>query len=78
MEFDLEPIPDRELEQLAVQGGPDSLEAQTFNALQRERGLDKQVYAFRIGPYYMVGPSPDAKIKFATMLAYAYIKHLRS
>jgi len=53
-------VPDHELERLAAERGPTSVEAGTLEDLRAERAKDKQVFAFRLGPYYVVGPIPDA------------------
>jgi hypothetical protein len=73
----LEQVPDEELELLAAENGIDSLEATTLNELRRERALDKQVFAFRIGAYYMIGPIPDANTEITMMLASEYIKRVK-
>jgi hypothetical protein len=53
-------ISDEELERLAREGGPTSIEAMLLARLRRLRAKDRQVFAFRIGQYWIAGPMPDA------------------
>ncbi|KAB2919903.1 MAG: hypothetical protein F9K29_03300 [Hyphomicrobiaceae bacterium] len=71
-------IEDDELERLAAEAGPDSLEAKTLDDLRRERAQDRQAFAFRIGEFYLVGPMPDAETDLTMSLAYEYVKRMRS
>jgi len=57
---ELVPISDEEIERLAAEHGSTSIEAGTLEDLGSERAKDKQVFAFRLGRYYVVGPMPDA------------------
>ena len=71
-------VADDELERLAVERGPDSLEALTLGDLRQQRAQDKQVFVFRLGEYYVVGPMPDADIELTMTLANEVAKKLRS
>jgi hypothetical protein len=70
-------IPDDELERLAAELGPSSLEANSLAELRRERAQDKQVFAYRLGDYIVIGPEPTAKEKVVFMLANEATKHLK-
>ena len=70
-------ISDDELERLALERGPISLEAQALAELRRERAQDKQVFAFRLGRYYVVGPMPTPKEEVIFLLANEATKHLK-
>jgi hypothetical protein len=70
-------IADEELERLAAECGPDSLEAQTLIDLRQQRSQDKQVFAFRLGEVLMVGPMPDAQTELTMTLAHEVAKKLR-
>jgi hypothetical protein len=72
----MELVPDSELERLAQERGPDSLEAQTLGDLRQQRAQDKQVFAFRLGRRYLVGPMPDAETELTMTLAYEVAKKL--
>ena len=61
MATELVSISDEELQQLAQEGGPLSLEAYIIKELSRRRAKDHQAYAFRIGDSYYTGPIPDAQ-----------------
>ena len=50
-------IPDDELERLAAERGRGSLEGNSLAELRRERAQDKQVFAYRLGEYIVIGPS---------------------
>jgi hypothetical protein len=71
-------IPDEELEQLASDRGPDSLEALTLGDLRRQRAQDKQVFAFRVGEYFVVGPMPDAETELHMRLIGEVAKKLKA
>jgi hypothetical protein len=70
-------IPDEELERLATEGGADSLEAITLGDLHRQRAQDKQVFAFRVGEYFVVGPMPDAETELHMTLIGEVAKKLK-
>ena len=54
-------VPDEELERLAKKRGPRSVAAEVLTELRAQRAKDRQVFAFRYGPYWITGPMPDAK-----------------
>jgi hypothetical protein len=54
-------VPDEEVERLAKKRGPRSVAAEVLNELRAQRAKDRQVFAFRYGPYWLTGPVPDAK-----------------
>ena len=70
-------IPDGELERVAAELGPSSLEANSFAELRRDRARGKQVSAYRLGVYIVIGPEPTAKEKVVLMLANEATKHLK-
>ena len=41
--------------------GPGSVIARVWAQLQAQRAKDRQVFAFRFGPYRVTGPVPDAR-----------------
>jgi hypothetical protein len=65
MEITLELVYDAELEAAAQVNGPDSVEAQVLARLRIQRSKDRQVHAFRIGNYWMTGPTPDTRTEIA-------------
>ena len=73
----MELVSDTELERLAAERGPDSLEAQTLSDLRRQRAQDKQVFAFLVGRLYMIGPMPDAETELTITLAEEVAKKLK-
>jgi hypothetical protein len=58
-------VSDKELEQLAKVRGPKSIEARVLARLRALRAKDRQVFAFRFGPYWIAGPTPDANTEAA-------------
>ena len=54
-------LPDQELEELARKNGAGSVEAMVLARLRRMRAKDRQVFAFRVGDYFVTGPLPDAR-----------------
>jgi hypothetical protein len=56
--------------------GPGSVEANSLEELRRERAQDKQVFAYRLGEFIVIGPEPTAKDKVVLMLANEATKHL--
>ena len=68
-------VADDELERLAAERGPDSREALTLADLRQQRAQDKQVFAFRLGEYYVV---PDADTELTMTLANEVAKKLRN
>jgi hypothetical protein len=70
-------VADDELERLAAERGPDSLEALTLKDLRQQRAQDKQVFAFRLGEYYVVGALPDAETELAMTVINEVAKKLK-
>jgi hypothetical protein len=70
-------LSDAELEQIATRDGPDSLAAQTLAELRAQRAQDKQVVAFRLGAFYVIGPIPTALEELTFLLAHEVTKHLK-
>ena len=70
-------IPDDELERLAAEHGPSSVEANAFDELRRERAQDKQVFAYRRGDFIAVGPEPAPEDEVVFMPANEATKHLK-
>ena len=64
---ELVPVSDAELERLAHEGGPLSIEARIARELRMQRAMDRQVFAFRVGEYYFTGPTPDARMEIALL-----------
>jgi hypothetical protein len=54
-------MPDQELERLAREHGAGSVEAMVLARLRYMRAKDRQVFAFRVGDYFLTGPLPDAR-----------------
>jgi hypothetical protein len=71
-------VPDEELERLAADRGPDSVEARTLDDLRRQRAQDKQVFAFRLGEFFMVGPMPTAQEEVTFLLAHEAAKRMKT
>ena len=63
-------VPDEEVERLAKAHGPRSIAAQVLAELRAQRAKDRQVFAFRFGPFWIAGPVPDARTE-AEMLEFA-------
>ena len=70
-------IPDSELERLAIERGPGSVEANSLDELRRERAQDKQVFAYRLGDFILIGPEPSAQEELVFLLANEATKHLK-
>ena len=70
-------LPDEELEKIAARDGPDSLAAKTLADLRAQRAQDKQVFAFRLGDFLVVGPMPDAETELTMLLANEATKHMK-
>ena len=58
-------IPDAALELAADMFGIESAEAIILAKLRRQRAMDRQVYAFRVGEYWITGPVPDGRTEIA-------------
>ena len=58
--MDITRIPDDDLKQLAEIEGPRGAAAFILRKVIAKRRKDRQVFAWRIGSYYFVGPVPDA------------------
>jgi hypothetical protein len=67
MGVELELVPDEELERLAREKGPASVEARVLRMVRLDRARDRQVYVFRAGDYYFTGPIPDAALEAAIL-----------
>jgi hypothetical protein len=65
VEQELEYVPDEVLERLALEAGPESAPSRILKGLWRERARDRQVFAFRVGDYWITGPLMDAKTEVA-------------
>jgi hypothetical protein len=63
-------LTDEELEILAREAGPLSIEAKVLRDLNDGRARDRQIFAFRIGGSYYTGPMPDAEME-ATLIKIA-------
>ena len=63
--MDITRIADDELRQLAKIDGPKSMAAHVLRKVVAKRRKDRQVFAWRIGPYDFVGPVPDAETEAA-------------
>jgi hypothetical protein len=70
-------VPYEELERLAAEHGPQSLEASTLADLRRQRAQDRQAFAFRLGDFYVVGPTPSATEELLFVLANEATKLLK-
>ena len=70
-------VPDEEVERLAKAHGPRSIAAQVLAELRAQRAKDRQVFAFRFGPFWIAGPVPDARTE-AEMLEFAGSRGLES
>jgi hypothetical protein len=54
-------VSDQELERLAMEHGTGCVEAMVLARLRCMRAKDRQVFAFRVGDYFLTGPVPDAR-----------------
>jgi hypothetical protein len=45
--------------------------------LRAQRAQDKQVFAFRLGDFMVVGPIPDAETELTMLLANEATKHMK-
>ena len=54
-------VSDQELERLVKEHGAASIEAMVLARLRSMRAKDRQVFAFRVGDYFMTGPPLDAR-----------------
>ena len=70
-------ISDDQLERLAGEHGPGSAEANALDELRRERAQDKQVFAYRLGDFIVIGPSPTPQDEVVFLLANEAVKHLK-
>jgi hypothetical protein len=61
VEHHVELIPDEVLEHLASKAGPQSIPARMLRGLRKLRARDRQVFAFRVGNYWITGPLMDAR-----------------
>jgi len=58
-------VPDEVLEDLALEEGPASVPARILSGLWSARARDRQVFAFRVGDYWVTGPLMDARTEAA-------------
>jgi hypothetical protein len=65
VEHHVELIPDEVLEDLALEAGPQSIPARLLRGLRKLRARDRQVFAFRVGNYWITGPLMDARTEAA-------------
>jgi hypothetical protein len=65
VEHQVELVPDEVLERLASEAGPESVPSRMLRRLWCERARDRQVFAFRVGDYWITGPLMDAKTEAA-------------
>jgi hypothetical protein len=70
-------IPDDKLERLAARHGPGSVEANALGELRQERAKDKQVSAYRLGKFIVIGPEPTPQDEVMFLLANEATKHLK-
>jgi hypothetical protein len=54
------------------------VEAWTLDDLRRQRARDKQVFAFRLGEFFMVGPMPTAQDELTFVLAHEALKCMKT
>ena len=66
----MEHVADERLELLSIALGPCSTEANALALLRHQRARDRQVFAFRIGEHYMIGPMPDAATELMALMAH--------
>jgi hypothetical protein len=71
--MDVELVPDTLLESLARTEGPSSIEGQVWRHLREQRAGDRQVFAFRIGAFWLTGAFPDARTE-ARLIAIAELE----
>jgi hypothetical protein len=67
MDIEVSQVSDEALELTAAVMGADSIEAAVLAKLRRDRARDRQVYAFRCGDWWIIGPVPDALTELAIM-----------
>jgi hypothetical protein len=58
--MEVELVPDTVLESLAKTEGPFSVECQVWSDLLYQRARDRQIFAFRVGAFWLTGAFPDA------------------
>jgi len=73
----LRPIPHDELGRLAAGAGPDSYAAGMLTELRERRARDEQVFAFRLGEFIVIGPTPSPEEELQLTLAYEATKDLK-
>ena len=71
-------IPDGELERLAAEHGSGSVEAKALAELRQERAQDKQVSAYRLGKFVVIGPELTPQDELVFLLANEATKHLKN
>jgi hypothetical protein len=55
----LKQVPDSEVARLAKKHGPESIASKVLAELRAQRAKDRQVFAFRYGPYWITGLVED-------------------
>jgi hypothetical protein len=70
-------VPDDELERLVAEKGSECLEADTLAQVRQQRAQDKQAFAYRLGEFYVVGPTPSAAEELIFLLAHEATKHMK-
>jgi hypothetical protein len=70
--MEVELVPDTILETLAKMEGPSSIEGQVWRYLREQRARDRQIFAFRVGAYWLTAPFPDARTE-ARLIALAQL-----
>ena len=63
MRGEITQVADEDLRRLADEQGPDSPAATILQSLVQKRAKDRQVFAWQLGQYYFVGPTPDAEME---------------
>ena len=56
-------VSEDDLKRLAEEEGPGSSALTILRNLAKKRAKDRQVFVWQLGPYYFVGPVPDAEME---------------
>lgn len=56
-------VSEEDLRRMAEEQGPRSAAATVLRNLTKERAKDRQVFAWQLGQYFFVGPTPDAEME---------------
>jgi hypothetical protein len=65
VEYQVEFVPDERLERLVRQQGPTSVPARVQKQMRSARARDRQYFAFKVGNYWITGPTPNAEMEAA-------------